>query len=268
MYTRRLFYGIAVIAGLLPTLAHASLTLIGESINKGQGFGNVINVLTLQQNGFEQGSVAWGSEAIAGLNFLTGAPDTGNQCGTTAICDGINTGVDPTIGKTSTQTFGTVGWQNAASIVVSLNLNQEGANKAITLENLVMNVYSPTGGAPIFTAPLDPLQLPHVFTTLQQGTGVGYWIFELDTAEQADAQAKLFGTLGCVVGIDCANYNENNRVGLSAFLDSTSNAGAETFGVVNANLPNVPEPGFYGALAIGLSGLYFAVQRSRRKKTL
>jgi hypothetical protein len=253
MYTRRLFYGIAVIAGLLPTLAHASLTLIGESINKGQGFGNVINVLTLQQNGFEQGSVAWGSGANAGLNVLTGAPDTGNQCGTTAICDGNNTGVDPNIGKTQTQTFGTVGWQNAASIVVSLNLNQQGSAKAITLENLVMTVYSPTG-VDLFHASLD--QHNYLFTTLQQGTGVGYWIFELTAAEQVTAQAALFGT----------NYNANNRVGLSALMDLTSNDGPETFAVVNGNV--VPEPGFYGALAIGLSGLYFAVQRSRRKKTL
>jgi hypothetical protein len=252
MYTRKILTGIALIVGLLPTLAHAELTYVGPSATKGQGFGNVINVLTLQQTPSEAGSVAWMNPSGPG-NYITGTTTSGCPANTT--CVGPDTGASNNVGKTSTQTFGTVGWANAASMEVSLNLNQIGSAEAITLQTMVMTVYSPTG-AVLFTAPLDQA---HPFPTIEQGTGTGYYVFDLTAAEQngpTGAQALLFGP----------NYNPLNRVGLSASLDSTSNDGAETFGVVNGNV--VPEPGFYGALALGLSGLCFAVQRSRRKKTL
>jgi hypothetical protein len=241
-------FGTALIAALIPTLAHADLTFIGRQSDKGQGFGNVINVLTLQQTTSEAGSVAWNGSG----NTITGTTTNGSNCNSPNVCTGPDTGASNDPGKTSTQTFGTVGWQNAASIVVSLNLNQTGSNQDITLESLTMNVYSPTGTV-LFTAPLDAT---HLFTTIEQGTGTGFFIFQLNAAEQATAQSALFG----------ANFNANNRVGVSALLDSTSNDGAETIGVVNGNV--VPEPGFYGTLALGLTGLLFGVQRSRRKTSV
>jgi len=232
------------ISGLLPFAAKADLTFIGRSDTKGQGFGSVINVLTLQRDTSETGSVSWNGSK----NVITGAPTSG--CDSLSICDGNDTGASGNIGKTSTQTFGTVGWNNAASIVVSLNLNQTGANQTITVENLFFNVYSPTG-VTLFTAHLpDPMAI----TTIEQGTGSGYFIYELTSLEQAEAESALFG----------ANYNANNRVGISALLDATSNDGAETFGVVNGNV--VPEPGYYGALALGLAALAVAVTRSKRNQ--
>ena len=249
MNNRRMICIIGAFAGLLPAIAHAELTFIGRQDISGQGFGNVINVLTLQNNGSESGSVSWNGSG----NIVNGS--SGSPCNSAfyVACNGPDTGASTDPNKTLTQTFATVGWQNAGSIAVSLNLNQQGSvgGQAITLENLVLNVYNPTNGAVVFSAPLDH---PHVFTSIEQGTGTGYFIFELNSAEQATAQAALFG----------ANYNPNYHVGLSALLDNTANAGAETFGIVNANV--VPEPGFYGVLALGLSSLCFAVRRRRKRE--
>jgi hypothetical protein len=246
MYRLRIVFGVVLFAGLIPTLAHADLTFIGRQDAKGQGFGSVINVLTLQKDTSESGSVAWNGTG----DVITGTTSGGCPSGVT--CLGPDTGASNNAGKTGTQTFGTVGWQNAASIVVSLNINQQGSNQDIKLESLTMNVYD-TNGNVLFTAPLDTT---HIFTTIEQGTGSGYFIFQLNAAEQATAQSALFG----------ANFNANNRVGVSALLDSTSNDGAETIGVVNGNV--VPEPGFYGTLALGLTGLLYGVQRSRRKTSV
>src|SRR5262249_52702789 len=101
----------------------------------------------------------------------------------------------------------------------------------------------------LFTAPLDT---PHTFTTIEQGTGNGFFVFELTAAEKVAMQAAVFAG---------GNF-ANDRVGLSTLLDMTSNDGAETFGAASV----VPEPGFYGVLALGLSTLCLAVQRSRRKR--
>jgi hypothetical protein len=242
---KRLLSGIPILIAALPTLAHADLVFVGRQSALGQGFGSVLNVLTLQQSPSESGSVAWN---MTQQNVINGTTTTG--CPANTLCLGPDTGASNDLTKTSTQTIGAIGWTSAANLAISLNLNQTGADPTITLQSLQMNIYSPTGVS-LFQALLPA---PHVFTTIEQGTGSGFFVFQLSAAEQVAAQAAIFAG---------GNF-ANDRVGLAALLNDTANDGAETFGAVNAG-PVVPEPTFYGALTFGLSGLLLAARRSRRK---
>jgi|SwirhisoilCB2_FD_contig_101_1227209_length_4162_multi_4_in_0_out_0_2 hypothetical protein len=245
MQLKRLLTGISLLITTLPSLAHADLVFIGRQSETGQGFGNVLNILTMQNTPMEAGAVAWN---MTQQNVIFGTTTTG--CPANTLCLGPDTGTSNNPGMTSTQTIGAIGWTSAQDLAITLNLNQTGANPAITLESLAMNVYSPAGVL-LFSAALPA---PHVFTAIEQGTGSGFFVFQLTAAQQAAAQAAVFagGTFA------------NDHVGLSALLDNTANDGPETFGATTAG-PVVPEPTFYGALAIGLSGLVLAARRSRRR---
>jgi hypothetical protein len=245
MQMKRLLSGIALLIATLPTLAHADLVFVGRQSQTGQGFGNVLNILTMQNTPMEAGAVAWN---VTQQNVIFGTTTTG--CPANTLCLGPDTGTSNNPGMTSTQTIGSIGWTSAQNLAITLNLNQTGANPTITLESLAMNIYGPTG-ALLFSAALPA---PHVFTTIEQGTGTGFFVFQLTAAEQAAAQAAVFAVPGFA----------NDRVGLSALLDNTANDGPETFGATTAG-PVVPEPTFYGALAIGLSGLVFTARRRRRQ---
>lgn len=244
MQLKRLLTGVTLLIATLPSLAHADLVFIGRQSQTGQGFGSVLNILTMQNSPSESGAVAWN---MTQQNVIFGTTTTG--CPANTLCLGPDTGTSNNPGMTSTQTIGSIGWTNAQNLAITLNLNQTGANPAITLESLQMNIYSPTGVS-LFSAQLPA---PHVFTAIDQGTGSGFFVFQLTAAEQAAAQAAVFAG---------GNF-ANDRVGLAALLDNTANDGPETFGATTAG-PVVPEPTFYGALAIGLVGLVLAAKRSRR----
>jgi hypothetical protein len=246
MRIKRPLTGITLLIASLPTLAHADLVFVGRQSQTGQGFGNVQNILTMQDSPLEAGAVAWN---MVQQNVIFGT--TTNGCPANTICLGPDQGTSNNPGMTSTQTIGAIGWTNAQNLAVTLNLNQTGANPTITLESLQMNIYSPTGSL-LFSASLPS---PHVFTAVDQGTGSGFFVFQLTPAQQAAAQAAIFA----------GGSFANDRVGLAALLDNTANDGAETFGAATAG-PVVPEPTFYGALSLGLGGLLVvATRRSRRK---
>jgi hypothetical protein len=217
---------------------------IGRESQTGQGFGNVQNILTMQQTPAEAGAVIWNT---VGQNVIFGT--TTNGCPANTICVGPDTGTSNNPGMTSTQTIGTIGWTNAQDLAITLNLNQTGANPTITLESLAMDIFSPAGVL-LFSAALPS---PHVFTTIEQGTGSGFFVFQLTPAEQAVAQAAIFAG---------GNF-ANDRVGLSALLDNTSNDGPETFGATRALPSSVPEP---SALVL-LSSVLLGVGLVARKAT-
>lgn len=243
MHKRRIFWIMLAIVGMLPTLAHADFVFVGRQDASGQGFGNVLNVLTLQttQTGNEAGSVSWN-----GTSTVVDGTTT-NGCPAGYICNGPDTGADNNVGKTSSPTIADVGWTAANQMGLSLNINQTGVNQDIVVENgATLNIYSATGTL-LHAFPI----IGHTFTTIEQGTGTGFFVWELNAAEQAFVTANptlLTGT---------------NHIGISnALLDNTANDGAETFGVVKVT--PIPEPGFYGVLALGLSTMCFFVRRRRK----
>lgn len=254
LLTTQNFRKAAVTASLLVAAAtsHASLVYVGPAPASGTGIGTVSTILTIQ-------SPANSTTETGGVSF-TGSGDTTS-----------GTGVKPGASQTSTYSLGEIGATNASQLGIIFNAvepgQQAGGENGITLDNLVLTIYS-SSGAMLFNSGAFT---PRTFDMTFNGAGQSGYLFKLDTAQAAAAQAAAF------VG----NF-QTNRVGL---LASASNAsgGFETFylqadaattpgtggggggnggpgsggGAGNA----VPEPGPLALLGIGLISL-LAFRRS------
>jgi hypothetical protein len=214
--------------------AHASLTLVAPQDFSGTGLGAVNTILTVSSPGnstFESGSVAFG-------DVITGDAKTGNS-------------------QTQARTLGQLGITSAASLRVVLNALEpgNGAN-GITLDNLVLNIYSPTGSVLFTSGAFTPI----TFADTKTGAGNSGFVFALDSTQQA-AAAAAFGT-----GF------QNNVVGLTATLGCGDGApagcegatgGFETFFVANAAaaVTPVPEPGTASLMFAGLGLVTFLGRR-------
>lgn len=218
--------------------AHADLVLLGPVDMQGTGLGAVNTVLTIQSPGAttnEQGSVSWN--------------------GTTNVVTGN------TLAINQTRTITESGAANASQLRIVFNAQEPGnaAANPITLNNLVMNIYSPTGATLFSSGALTGA--PINFSATQVGTGNSGFVFGLNATQAAAAQAAAFAGAGF----------GSNRIGLSA---SASNAtgGFETLFVTNAGgqggLPPlvgpIPEPGTIALLATGLLAMG-GITRRRKK---
>lgn len=224
--------------------ASASLVYLGDIDMTGTGLGAVNTVLTIQSPAnttTELGSVAWN--------------------GTTNVTTGN------TLAINQTRTIAEAGATAASNLRIVFNPNEPGnaPDNSITLNSLVMTIYSPTGTS-LFTANLLPAgtaETPITLNPTLTGVGRSGHVFALNAAEAADAQTTAF-----------AGAFQNNRIGLSA---SASNAtgGIDTFFVGNqggsggsGGLPPlvgpIPEPGTMAMLATGLLAMG-GIARRRRK---
>ncbi len=231
-------------------LAWGSLVFEGVLSGKGAGIGASNIVLTIQNNPNEQGCVGWNG--------------TKDVLGSAACPSGLN---PPIIGgdekkapsQTQTQTVAGTGLQGGSSLTVILNI-QEPAGGSITVENISLTVYSPTGTVLYNTGNMFDAGTPPgggVFVLNSLGFG-----FVLD-ATQAAAISPFICTSATAAGCGGAGVakaaNANNRLGLAGLLGGTS-GGNETFSIADgANVLVVPEPitmlTFGGGLALlALSG--------------
>jgi hypothetical protein len=209
--------------------AHAGLELQTAEDLGGSGLGAVNTVLTLQGKGnasFEAGSV--GRVAGSAVDLLQGDVKTGTS-------------------QTQTRSLESLGIQSAADLRVVFNAVEPGNQGAgVTLTDLRLNIYSPTGSLLFSSGAFSPVALQDTAT----GAGNSGFVFALDAADVTQAQAAAFGAGG-----------QANLVGLSASVSDAS-GGAETFYVANASL--VPEPGTYAMLLAGL-GVVWLQKRRRRE---
>lgn len=215
-------------AGAMP--AHAALELQSAQDFGGSGLGAVNTVLTLQGKGnasFESGSV--GRLAGSAVDLLQGDVKTGTS-------------------QTQTRSLESLGIQSAADLRVVFNAVEPGnqAAASVTLTDLRLNIYSPTGSLLFSSGAFSPV----VLQDTARGAGNSGFVFALDAADVTQAQAMAFGAGG-----------QANLVGLSASVSEAS-GGAETFYVANASL--VPEPGTYAMLLAGL-GVVLMHKRRRRE---
>jgi uncharacterized repeat protein (TIGR01451 family) len=187
---------------LLVSTAHASLIPTIQNETSGTGLGAVNTVLTVQNEPTEAGCVAPDD---------TGATDTAAATAC-AFFPGIS-GSDTT-STNEVRTLAEVGVTSAFNLRVVFNYNENNTDD-ITLENLVLGIFSPDGTVLFTSEPFTPV----TFTEPFNGTGTSGFVFRLDTQQAAAAQ-QFFA-------------NPNNLIGLAAEL-SQSSAGPETFYVGDA----------------------------------
>ncbi len=229
------FAATAVLALSAVIPAHAMLVLQGPEDFQGTGLGSVNTILTLQSPGsstFEAGSV----ERVFGnpSDVISGDAKTGAS-------------------QTQTRSFAQLAVTSASDIRVVFNALEPGNSaNSITLADLVLTIFSPTGVELFNSGDFGPVNFADTFT----GAGNSGFVFALDAVQAAAAQAAAFtGDFG------------SNVFGLSANL-SNATGGFETFFVASAGgsvTAPIPEPQTYALMLTGLGAVGFMAFRRRRK---
>ena len=222
----------AVVALSTALPAQAMLVLQGPEDFEGTGLGSVNTILTLESPAnttVEEGSVARmvGSDT----DVISGDAKTGAS-------------------QTQTRSIEELGITSASDIRVVFNALEpgNGAN-SVSLDDLVLTIFSPTGTELFSTGAFSPIDFADTFT----GAGNSGFVFALDAAQAAAAQAAAFaGDFGA------------NLFGLSASV-SDATGGFETFFVASAGVtPPIPEPQTYALMLAGLGAVGFMAFRRRR----
>lgn len=224
----------AAVAGLCAGPANAMLVLQGPQNFQGTGLGSVNTILTIQSPGsssFEAGAV--GRTTGSSTDVISGDAMTGAS-------------------QTQTRSIGSLGITSAADLRVVFNALEPGNTaQSISLNNLQLSIYSPTGSLLFNSGAFTPINFADTFT----GAGNSGFVFALDSTQAAQAQAAAFGS-----GFG------SNLIGLTAAAGDAT-GGFETFFVASAGggvTTPIPEPETYALMLAGLGALGFVAKRRRR----
>lgn len=213
--------------------AHSALLFQGDLTAQGSGFGSA-SILVFGHNGVESGCVNFANATgQAACDSGTIAPRLSNV---TFPYTPTNTFAE-NAGQTSTKTVTQSGAINAWDFRLILNLNQ-GTGNPLTVNDLVVKFYSPTGTLVWHSAELS------AFSTLilneGGGTGASGKVFYLGDADATALQAAVFSH---------ANFG-NYVIGVEA---NASGGASGNEGISASNNGGVaPEPSTWVSLAAGL----------------
>jgi hypothetical protein len=214
--------------------AQASLVLLGPQDFQGTGLGAVNTILTMTSPGSTSNESASVGLDLTGAQAISGDALRGSS-------------------QTQVRSISSLGLTSASALRVVFNAIEPGnAQNSINLDNLVLNIYSPTGSVLFTSGAFSAQGFPNTFT----GAGNSGFVFGLDRTQADAAQAAAFsgGSFG------------SNLIGLSASASSAT-GGPETFFVAAAPtvstgaVPPVPEPQTYAMLMAGLALLAFISRR-------
>ena len=226
----RLAASSVLMAGLVD--AHAGLSLRPPQNFPGSGLGAANVILTLQN--------------IPGFSFEAGS--VGRAVGIPG--DVISGDVQAGASRTRTRSLRDLGIASAADLrVVFAPLEPAGgADEGISLNNLQLSIFSPSGTLLFNSGFFSPVSFADTVT----GGGDSGFVFALDGAQVGEAQAAAFGS-----GF------AGNLVGLSAAA-SDATGSFETFYVASATaVAAVPEPGTYALILAGALGVAGRLRRRR-----
>jgi len=211
---------------LAPSAAQAAyITFHDEFVeDNGTGFGNVLNTLSLHQQGSattEAGSVLWdGTDDV-----LSGDATPQSQT--------------VTVAQLTSEGF------NASNLIVILNLNQTGSYPWLDLHSFTVRFYTSGDGSSYFDALYDISNVWNTGSTLAltpEGNGLG-------TGQAGHVFRITFeGTEG-----DDFFANDNHRIGVlvDTPIDNQANSGPDNFYIGDADVHQVvPEPGTAGLILV------------------
>jgi hypothetical protein len=174
----------------------------------GTGFGVAPRLLTLQNNGFEEGGT------VAGPGGTTLFSHGGSLC--TATGAGSCPVHEPSTGANESLVYnvGALGWTSGALVGIGLDTNEIGSTAGLTFQTLVLTLYNSAGVALGSFSGDGPVFISQALLSFQQGNGNSVFDIRLDAAQQAQYDAILAANGGA------ANVFE----GLSASFGCTSPA--------------------------------------------
>ena len=211
-------------------VASANVIYLDQQVElNGTGLGAVATVLTVQGTG--------NVDTESGAVFAVGS--------------GFDTSGDAKTGESQSQlrTLGEVNISSASDLRLVFNAVEPGNDQSITIDALKLTFYDASGGELYSASLASSVDLTGTFN----GMGKSGFLFGLDDAQAAEAQAAVFGG-------DFSSV----RVGLDASL-SGSAAGPDTFFLASAGgvVPAIPEPETW---ALMLGGLGLVAQMARRRR--